>query len=189
MKLPFVCILFAIMTLACPAGAQEQYAKFEREMAQAKAFLPVYGNYMGAINTEGIAGLRKISAADFTLKWDRMPRKGENAFAELEKYVPSASDASLVLAGDSVKMRRLFFVGDRAIVQIEEKRSLRSKGEPAGNMSVTYYWKHTWRKTARGWRLAVWETGSEKLLGPKPVATYTIDWKPKNAEIVPLTPK
>ncbi|HLJ54027.1 MAG TPA: nuclear transport factor 2 family protein, partial [Chthonomonadaceae bacterium] len=181
MKVLIGCVLAAICSAWCRAGAQESNAKLDREMAQAKALLPVYYKYMQAINTRGIAGLKSIAAPGFTMRLDHRSRTGREAFVEMRKIIHDPTKTAAAVAGDSIKLRQVTINGDRAIVQTAETLSFRSKPDSEIDIACTYQWKQTWRKTAYGWRLAKWETGADKLPGPESGVTYTVSWKPKES--------
>ena len=182
-------VLLAALCLCCTLGAQEPPTSYKQEMAQEKAFFPVYGRYVDAIKTQGIKGLQSLASPDFTLRWDKEARTGDRAFAELTKYLndPPKGDP---LDAFAVKLRRIAFTGDRAVVQTQETGTFRFLPDKEGESSratftCIWYWKQTWRKTPHGWRLAVWEQGTEKLPGPPSAITYTVSWKQKEPVITP----
>ena len=186
-----VCILIAILCFCQPAGAQKAETKFAQERAQGRIFIEVYFNYMNAVNTRGMEGLKTMTAPDFTLKWrDQAALTGDKAFAELKKLMPdpTASGGSEEQI-NAVKLRRLVLAGDQAFVQTEEIHSLHSKD--SAKYAVTASWKmlfkQTWRKTAQGWRLALWEKGTEKLSGYVSAVTYTVSWHSAKPDAAPVT--
>ena len=144
-----ICIPFAVLCFCRPAAAQRPYTHYEREMAKAKAFVPVYHRYIEAIKTLGIAGLQSLTAPHFILKWDNEAKTGEQADAELKRYLsdPPKNDLHEPFA---VTLRRLTFVGDRVILDTEETGAFHFTGNDDNSITLTWFWIQTWRNTPRG---------------------------------------
>ena len=180
-------VAFAVLCFCHPARAQEPFTKYILENEHGKVFIPVYYHYIELLKTQGVAGLKTIATPEFAMKWGKEVRRGAAAFEELKKYVPDPPKNGPQDAF-SVTLRRLTIVGDRAIVQTKETSAFHFGDSAADNVWASWIWKQTWRKTSQGWRLALWEQGTEKLPAQAITFTYTISWKPKETNSLPVTP-
>jgi hypothetical protein len=183
----FVLMLLTIWFAGSPIAAQPPNDLFKQELTHAQEFMPVYVGYIKAIKLGGVAGLRKIMTPDCVIAWDDHAVRGPKADALLHHYIidPHKDDS---LDNYSVKVRRLTVRGDRAVAETEEPAEFPML-EPAdaghkkreNTLSATWYWKHTWLKTKKGWRLARWDKAPEQLSkkqsDPDTVIFFTVQWK------------
>ncbi|MBC7527318.1 MAG: hypothetical protein H7308_07180 [Chthonomonadaceae bacterium] len=117
---------------------------------QAKKFFPVYVQYVKLMQTKGTQGLKEIVSSDFVLGSGKSLVRGQKALNTLDIY--GADQREVV----SVRVRQLIFKRDKVIASITETRQFRIKslGRPDMVGSFGGDWKHTWRRTAKGWKLA-----------------------------------
>jgi hypothetical protein len=179
-------ISLAMLALCRTTLAQEPLAGLADEATRGRAFLPVYMRYIDAINTRGVDGLKDLTASNFIVKWDRDSRTGAKAFQYLKTHILDPRKGDEVLT--AVKLRRLVFTGDRAIVQTEETQEYFFGNKPGGQSFETWIWKQTWRKTPEGWRLILWEPGDDKLPSAPVTHSYTVTWTAKSPKAAPLAP-
>jgi len=179
-----ISIFLAMLALCGTTLAQEPPAGLADANTRGKAFLPVYRRYIEAINTKGVDGLKDLTGSNFTLKWNKKSWMGAKAFQELKTFLPDPHKGDTILT--SVKLRRLDFTGDQAIVQTEETGQYFFADRSAAEATAIWIWKQTWRKTPEGWQLILWEQGADKLPGPSVPPSYTVTWTPKSPKPTPL---
>ncbi len=147
-----------LMVLAGTGGSA-----LPQPQAASSQFAAIYRQYAAAIQSKGARGLEGLVTPDFRFRQDGRWLHGKEAFAAmggLLSFVPGGRA--------SVRLRRVRTKGDVAIVVIEETvsvprgKTIRTAGlggtmEVTGPVSASATWKHTWRRTSRGWRLATME--------------------------------
>ena len=126
---------------------------------QAKKFFPVYVEYVKLTQTKGTQGLKEMLSSDFVLGSGRSLLRGQKALKSLDLY--GADQREVV----SVRIRQLIFKKDKVIASITETRQFRIKSPGIPDMVGSFGgdWKHTWRKTAKGWKLASIERETRRI--------------------------
>ncbi len=132
-------------------------------------FLACYRDYLTATNQDEANGLRKVAVADFAIHDDYSGKtlRGEEAFVDAQKVY----DGTKNNVGHFIRFRVAKQTDQYAIVYAEETISdivdvkdaltpeqlakVTAKGlKTTSKSTATWGWKHTWRKTPQGWKLA-----------------------------------
>lgn len=109
-------------------------------------FVGVYTAYAQAIKDHGVQGLKEFTTSDFALREQDRTLTGEKAFKELSAYLDDLHNTL-----STVSVRPLAVNGNNAMVLTRETYKTQINNR---TVTLTWYWKQTWRKTARGWKLA-----------------------------------
>jgi hypothetical protein len=148
-----------VSTELSPAFARVQ------NKAAATEFLELYYDYINVTNKEQANGLRKIAVADFAIPDESTGKtlRGEEAFT----YAAKIYDATNVSQNHVIRFHMAKVTDQYAVIYAEEaitrsidvKDSLNPEQRAMGfdttaRGTAKWRWKHTWRKTPQGWKLA-----------------------------------
>ncbi len=109
-------------------------------------FVGVYNAYARTIKDHGVQGLKEFTTSDFALLDQDRTLTGEKAFKELSAYLDDLHNTL-----STVSVRPLAVNGNNAVALTRETYRTQINNR---TVTLTWYWKQTWRKTARGWKLA-----------------------------------
>lgn len=109
-------------------------------------FVGVYNAYAQAIKDHGVQGLKEFTTSDFALPEQDRTLTGEKAYKEFSVYLDHLHNTLF-----TVLVRPLAVNGNNATALMGETYKTQINNR---TVTLTWYWKQTWRKTARGWKLA-----------------------------------
>ncbi len=117
-------------------------------------FLPIYAEYARYLQQKSASGLKTLLASDFTLRWGTQLCTGAKAVQKLSK-----AGSELKTTVYSVRVERIA-LGAAGITALTKETGVFEVQEPRSakiTLTADWYWKHLWRKTPSGWKLALME--------------------------------
>lgn len=163
-------VVLLALALASAAGAQAHKSapSVVAETRANRAFAPVYDRYVHAVQTHGTAGLKQVALPNLVMRWAEGGRRtGANAYRELGRIYSGAKGPTI-----SDKVWRLRVNGSTATAMVEESITMRSSNDFSA--TLTWDWKHTWRKTPEGWKLARIERTDAGPDKARPAVSFTV---------------
>lgn len=121
--------------------------------------------YARLAQQRGMKGVQQLMTSDFRIRSGHGWTKRKDAIAELTKYLDIGYNRY------SLSVLNVQHRGNRAAVVVREDATVKIASRGEG--TATWIWRHRWRLTPAGWRLAAIDHAPEHFLKADPIIRFT----------------